>query len=94
MATNSRSVDRRANATSSPTSTDIGIVSASADGTSVSIALATTVGETPLAMNASACSMSPGISRTNVKTSSASSIGGSNCRRTYRSIMLMGPRPL
>ena len=94
MATNSRSAESRAKATSSPTSTDIGIVSASADGTSVSIALATTMGDTPLAMNASACSISPGISSTKVKTSSASSIGGSTCRSTYRSIMLMRTRPL
>ena len=35
MATNSRSADSRANATSRPTSSDIGIVSASADGTSM-----------------------------------------------------------
>jgi hypothetical protein len=82
MATNSRSLDSRPNATSSPSSSDIGIVSPSAWGKSVITTWRTTIGETPLEMNCSAISIRKGIMRMNVKTRRPSVNGHRTSRMT------------
>ncbi len=89
MAATSRSPDRRPKAMSRATSSDIGMVRPSADGSSVTITRATVVHGTPLAIIVSACAMMKGIIRMKVRTSRASANGASTSRITYRSSVRM-----
>ena len=82
MATNSRSADSRPNATSKPSRSDIGIVSARADGSNVAITRSTTRTGTPLEMKLSAYSIRNGMINMKVKTSSPITKGHSTSRIT------------
>jgi hypothetical protein len=91
-ATNSRSADRRPKATSNPSSSDIGMVSASADGSKVAMTRSTTGTGTPFEMKLSAYSMRYGMINMNVKTSSPVTKGHRTSRITYLSIVRISER--
>ncbi len=81
-ATHSKSLERRPSPTSSPTSSAIGMVTASAWGTRVSMRASTVEAGAPLEISGSASSMRNGRISMNVKTRSAISSGGITVRMT------------
>ena len=94
ITTTSRSAERRPNATRIPISSAIGMVSASADGSSVTMSRSSIGQGTPLAIICSANSMMNGMMRMKVKTSIAITNGGRISRITYRSSVFMPLTPL
>jgi hypothetical protein len=76
---------------SSASSSDMGIVTASACGTSRLIRPTMSGPATPLATRSSAYSSSGGIMKIKVKTSRPSRNGISTCRITYRSMIDIRP---
>ena len=82
ITTTSRSAESRPKATRMPISSAIGIVSASAPGSSVTIRRSSIGQGTPLAIICSASSMMNGMMRMNVKTSIAITNGGRISRIT------------
>jgi hypothetical protein len=89
ITTTSRSAESRPNATRMPMSSAIGMVSARADGSSVTISRRSIGQGTPLAIICSASSMMNGMIRMKVKTSMAITNGGRISLITYRSSVFM-----